>query len=280
MHIFTLLYDEKEEPFDLLYREEQEEGNVQRINRSISTTPGITLAEKQTLIEQERTRIARDLHDGAVQQIVAALQHLEIVQHHIEHAHYPQARQELQKSTAILQQSLQELRSSVMELLPSPLQQHAFTTALTTLLSEYAANHPHIVFKTNLPALYRVPAQLEITLYRLLQEALTNIHKHAQATQVEIHLISEHDILTLRIHDNGRGLPDPPQSINQANASKERSDNTEQNDRTPGKEAAQAVHLGLQTMRSRVEEQGGTWQIQSQPGCGTTLQAHFQLRSY
>ena len=252
---------------------------MRRIERSVPSTraaythatitnASTTADEAQALIEQERNRIARDLHDSVVQQIVAALQRLEMAQRLLEQQRYQDAQHEIQQSSAILNESIQELRNCIAALLPTRLQQHSFAEALTTLLREYAHNHPQIELKHVLSALNDVPTYLEIPIYWLLQEALNNIHKHAQATRVTIHLTCDTTILTLTIHDNGRGLPEQQQSIDSMNNSRQKGDKT----------TAQGLHLGLHTMRTRVEEQGGTWQIQSQKGSGTTLQARFRLQ--
>lgn len=115
----------------------------------------------------------------------------------------------------------------------------------------------------NLSALTDLPERLEIPIFRLLQEALANIYKHAQATEVKIHASIHNSLLLVEISDNGKGLPVQHQYP------------------VPEEEDmlvdVVASHLGLYTMRERVQEAGGSWQLASQTGMGTTIKASFPL---
>ena len=98
----------------------------------------------------------------------------------------------------------------------------------------------------------RLPAPLETALFRIAQEALNNVAKHAQAQRVEVAMTREREGVTLRVADDGRGFdPQAPR---------------------PG------THLGLWSMRERVEQLGGQFEVESAPGAGTTVRAIIPLR--
>jgi signal transduction histidine kinase len=109
--------------------------------------------------------------------------------------------------------------------------------------------------RTNLPVAVTVtgeftyPAEVQIAFYRICQEALNNINKHAKASRVEINLAQEGAVVELRIHDDGQGF-DPEQSV-------------------PG------GHYGLSMMRERAEAVGALLSVTSRPGQGTELTIHW-----
>ena len=214
-------------------------------NNAISTISSVTVQERDTIVEQERNRIARDLHDGVVQQIVVARQRLELMQHYLEQDQQQQVQREIDHIATILDESLEELRSGTLSLTPARLDQHTLSEALNALLNELKHNNPQLKIIRHLPALPLVPPHLEVTLFRLLQEALSNIHKHAHATEIYLSIENDKDTLYLEIRDNGNGfLPSQTQS---------------------------QTHLGLHTMHARVQEIAGKWLLQSHPGMGTVI---------
>jgi signal transduction histidine kinase len=98
----------------------------------------------------------------------------------------------------------------------------------------------------------RLPAPLETALFRIVQEALNNCAKHAQARRVEVAMIHDRGGVTLRIADDGQGFdPEAPRS---------------------------GTHLGLWSMRERVEQLSGQFEVESAPGEGTTVRAIIPLR--
>ena len=220
--------------------------------------------ERNQIIEQERNRIARDLHDSVAQQIAFILYKLEYVQRLLEQNQAQKAMLETQHAATILTESLQELRTSIHFLRPTPLDQRTLVEALTNLLQHYQANNPRMSITQNLAALTDLPERLEIPIFRLLQEALTNIYKHAQATEVQIRVAIQHTSARVEITDNGRGISPTQRSYPSPDEEDIPTD-------------LLVPHMGLRTMRERVQEAGGIWQLQSQPGHGTTITASFPL---
>jgi NarL family two-component system sensor histidine kinase LiaS len=222
-------------------------------------------AEIQDAIELERSRIACDLHDGVTQQLVLALLKLEYLQHLLDvDQHQGQllqlALEEVHKTSAIIKASLAELRHCISSSLPLQLTRYGFSVALQNLLEEYRDEGLQISYQCD--ELTSIQAQLEVCIYRFLQEALNNICKHAHATQVAIHFYSSADTLIIEVQDNGCGLScaleKPTGSI-----CSDSSQNGQGN--------------GLQIMRERIQNMGGTWQLRSQVGQGTTIQVRFPL---
>src|SRR5581483_8391729 len=122
-------------------------------------------------------------------------------------------------------------------------------------LEEYRAEGLQISYQCDEPISLR--ASLEGCIYRFLQEALNNICKHAHATLVTIYLRSSADTLLIDVHDNGRGLSS--------------------HKHTWATQSPNGQGNGLHIMRERIENLGGTWQISSSPGQGTTIQVCLPL---
>lgn len=215
--------------------------------------------ELQDAIARERSRIARDLHDGVAQQLALALLQLEYLQHLLENeatlhqaalAHIPQI-------TAIIQNSLLELRHAIFSSVPLPPVQRDFTLALQELFASYHSEGWHIDYSCDEQVC--IPSSLEAPIYRFLREALTNIRKHAHATHVSIHCSISSDALILTVSDDGCGFP---------------SRSTERTDNHP---LANEQHLGLRLMHEQIDHLGGQCQIWSQPGQGSIIQICLPL---
>lgn len=214
-----------------------------------------TADEQASAIGQERQRIGRELHDSVVQQIAFALYKLEFIQRLVERQQFQAINQEILQVATILEQSLQELRASINALRPPQIEQAGIQDAVANLLNQYGLTiHQH------LPAIGRTPEHLQAPIFRLLQEALSNIHQHAQASDIWITIDIQNNVLLITIRDNGIGFLMPAQ---------------ETSDERP--EAHSQRHLGLRTMRERVQEVGGSWQLHSRPGSGTVITASFPL---
>lgn len=199
----------------------------------------------QDAVELERSRIACDLHDGVAQQLALALLKLEYLQHLLNTGSSQQALPELQKTASIIQGSLVELRHCITSSVPLQLTRYGLSVAMHNLLEEYRGEGMQITYECDDPL--DIPISLEVCIYRFMQEALNNIRKHAHATQVTIRVYSSAEALAITVQDNGCGLP----------------------------EQLHIQGAGLQIMHARVQSLGGSWQISSQPGQGTTLQVSF-----
>ncbi|GER87925.1 hypothetical protein KDW_20870 [Dictyobacter vulcani] len=217
--------------------------------------------ERQAAIEHERLRIARDLHDSVVQQITFTFYKLELIQRLLEQQKIQESNQEIIRARAILEESLQELRASIHALPPPLLEEQGIQDAIAQLLDQYAMDDPGTSIQQNITVLQPIPEQLEVPILRLLQEALANIRKHAHASIIQVQMHTQGNLLFITIQDNGKGI-----STQQPHVA----------EMAPEQESTSA-QMGLKTMRTRVQEAGGSWKLHSQPGKGTSIKVYFPL---
>ncbi len=213
---------------------------------------GELLEKLLTAHEDERRRIARELHDEAGQSLTALIVNLELA------AQEPSAdrlRGQLGQLRELAERTLAEIRRLIYDLRPSILDDLGLVAALRW----YAKNllDPQgIAWTLSVSGVSgRLPAKLETAAFRLVQEALTNVLKHAEASTVTVGMSAAGRELHVRIEDNGRGF-DPRRSRSA--------------DRSGG--------FGLLGMQERVELVGGRWEVQSTPGVGTVVTAVLPIR--
>jgi two-component system sensor histidine kinase UhpB len=152
--------------------------------------------------EAERLRVAQELHDEIGQSLTAALLQLARVRKHAG----PELEEEVAAATETVRSNLDDLRRIAQRLRPQALDELGLTSALSQFSARLSAQvglpiEAHL--DSQLPALTR---EEELVIYRVAQEALTNVVRHARATQSELTLERGPDRLTLRVADNGRGL--------------------------------------------------------------------------
>lgn len=198
------------------------------------------LIEDQATL-QERNRIAREIHDSVGHALTAQSIQLENVAILLPddaqtiHNHLRKARQ-------LGKQALENVRQSVATLRTHPLQGKSLSNAVTQLVKEFEVNNNlQIEADINLPSINT--SETKIALYRVIQEALTNISKHSQASQIKVQLHETTQGIFLVIADNGVGF------------------NPQEN--TTG--------FGLQGMQERVEALGGIFSLTSYPAQGCTI---------
>jgi len=200
--------------------------------------------DAQTLaVLEERQNLARNLHDAINQSLFSAGLIAEVLPRLWEREP-GEARRALEDLRRLTRGALAEMRSLLVELRPSALTDTDLGDLLRLLGNAFTG-------RTNIPVAVKVtgegtlPAEAQVVLYRISQEALNNIAKHAKASRVEIDMRHEPDSLELHIRDNGRGFDSSDQP-------------------PPG-------HYGLSMMRERAETVGALLTITSQPGHGTEL---------
>ena len=205
--------------------------------------------DAQTLaVLEERQKLARNLHDAINQSLFSAGLIAEVLPRLWEREP-DEARRSLEDLRRLTRGALAEMRSLLVELRPSALTDTDLGDLLRLLGHAFTG-------RTNVPVVVTVtgegtlPAEAQVVLYRICQEALNNIAKHAKATNVKIDVRHESGALELRIRDDGRGF-----------------DSSEQT--RPG-------HYGLSMMRERAETVGARLTVTSQPGHGTELVIHWR----
>jgi PAS domain S-box-containing protein len=198
--------------------------------------------------EAERLRVARELHDGVNPIIASARMSLSMVQRNL-NGQAPAARELLARSDRLLVQALEANHRIARNLHPSELDELGLMAACRVLCGEFR-RRTNLAVRCNITRhSRRLPPALELNLFRISQEALANIQKHARAKSVQFRLCVQDNYLLLRILDDGRGF----------DAGLARTGN--------GKRHG----LGLTNMRARAATLGGTCTIESAPKKGTTI---------
>jgi PAS domain S-box-containing protein len=201
-----------------------------------------------TLQDQERRRIAREIHDSLGQYLAAVKINLEIMKHNVSERN----RDPLGECVDLLDRAIGETRTLSHLLHPPLLDEAGFSSAANWFVSGFS-QRSGIPVTLELPSdLRRLPNETEIALFRVLQESLTNVHRHSQSSSAEIRLELDSEWVTLRIRDNGRGMA--PEMLR-----KMRIDGTQ-------------TGVGLAGMRERIRELGGRLEIHSNQS-GTTIEA-------
>lgn len=212
--------------------------------------------------EEERRGVAYELHDGLTQYVMAAQAHLESAAYlysREEDAPHERAQQEFRVGLGYLDQAVMESRRLVNGLRALALDDLGLMGALEQLLGEEKrrAGWTDAELVHNITG-QRYPKVLETTIYRVAQEGLTNMRRHAQASRIRLLLLAQTDPATgvlqisLELRDWGRGF-------------------------VPEEKLREYGHFGLQSMSERVYLVGGTYRLRSAPGEGTTISAVFPV---
>jgi signal transduction histidine kinase len=197
--------------------------------------------------ELERRRLARELHDETGQALTSILLGLRAVD---EAGSCNDVRKAVSDLRELVVATLQDVRRLAVQLRPKALDDFGLVPALERLVQTFSETSGIDVDLEAQLGEERLPTEVETTLYRIVQEALTNVVKHAEATRVSILLVHRNGSATAVIEDDGRGF-DP------ANAASD--------------------SLGLQGMRERVELHDGRLNLEAAPGAGTTLVVEVPL---
>jgi two-component system sensor histidine kinase UhpB len=154
--------------------------------------------------EEERRRLARGLHDEVGQSMTAVLLQLKRLTTNAN----PEQRSQLAEAQEVVKTSLDDVRRLAQELRPELLDHLGLASALAELAGSFEKRAHVRVQRRLAPDLPPLDPQAELVLYRVAQESLTNIARHADATEVDISLDHGNNTAVLRVVDNGRGLPD------------------------------------------------------------------------
>lgn len=211
--------------------------------------------------EDERRRIALDLHDGLGQSLSLIKLAVENAADQVTGGDYATAQATLQQLVPRLREAMVDVRRVSTELRPSILDDLGILPTLSWFFRELEAICDRIVVeKRLLVSEQEVPPALKITLYRVLQEATSNIVKHAAADRMWVSLYRDGGVLHLSIEDNGCGF-DPVDICAQCDSCKTET----------------CRGIGLVSMKERVTLSGGHYRLDSSPGSGTRIQASWPL---
>lgn len=212
--------------------------------------------------EEERRRVALELHDESGQNLTALLVHTEILQQSLQALPATslsaeareQVRAGLLQLTRLTQRTLESIHALSWQLRPAVLDDLGLSAALRWLAEDCRERlridvDLHLAAQAGDEAAARYTPLYETALFRVAQESLTNVARHAQATRVTIAFCEDAGQLVLRIHDNGRGY----------------------------QAARRPEGLGIRGMRERVRLLGGTLRLAAEAGGGTTLEVVLPL---
>lgn len=197
---------------------------------------------KQAAVNEERQRLARELHDVVTQMLHTATWMAETLPH-IWERDAAEGRHGLEELRQVLLEAVAEMRALLLDLRPAAMMGHrlgALLPQLADAMSRHARIHIGVVIEEH----HQLPPDLTMTLYRITQEALNNAIRHARASQIMVHLQTQPHEVVVRIEDNGCGFD--PQTI-------------------------PSDHFGLAMMRERAASVGAVVEVQSSPGKGTQV---------
>jgi PAS domain S-box-containing protein len=204
--------------------------------------------------EEERRRVAYEVHDGLAQVAVAAHQNLQA----FARRHTPeteQGRRELDRILRQVRTTVSDARQVIANLRPTVLDDLGLAAAISLEIERFNEEGYHVDYKEHLDE-DRLPGEIEITLFRIVQEALTNIRKHAGTPWVRIELRRRDGGVYLEVRDFGRGFD--PAALETFGSG-------------PGE------RVGFAGMRERVSMLGGELDIRSRPDAGTSVAASIPL---
>ncbi|OGN88364.1 MAG: hypothetical protein A2158_02210 [Chloroflexi bacterium RBG_13_46_14] len=205
--------------------------------------------------ENERQRISADLHDSVAQWLAGASYQTQTVEALLTDTNNNDIRNQLNLVEETIDKSLTELRRVLIDLRPPSLDELGLSHSLRQSLTSISSNGLECSFHEE-GNHTRLEPNVEITVYRVVQEALNNIRKHAEATRVDLYLSYNDDNVIVKIKDNGVGF-DLTDTINNA---------------------ISVGNLGILGMKQRVDMLGGNIDIQTRHGKGTTITLTLPLQ--
>jgi len=207
--------------------------------------------------EDERKRISADLHDSVTQWLVGASYRIQVCNSLLAESGNGKVHEELVEVENTMDQSLKELRRVMRGLHPPALKELGLSQTIKQLMEQVGTTGVSTSFNTTgVPC--RLHSSAEITIYRIVQEALNNIQKHSDATDVEVQLHFRDGDVLVEIMDNGRGF-DISKTLDRA---------------------ISVGSLGLLGMSQRADAIGATLKIDSRPGVGTSIVLRCPILTY
>ena len=197
--------------------------------------------------ELERTRLARELHDETGQALTSILLGLKELE---QTTGTEQSRERVAAVRELVVSTLRDVRRLAVELRPAALDDFGLAPALQRLVENHRQDRGIAVDLEIQLGDERLPADVETTMYRIVQEALTNITKHAEAAKVSVLVTRKPNTAVVVVEDDGGGFD----------------------------AAGTTAGLGLSGMRERVALVGGKFRLETSPGTGTTIAAEVPLR--
>ena len=219
---------------------------LEKLNSELTAAEEDSRRLSQQLLQiqdAERRRIARELHDGLAQYLAGAMMQMEC----LKYANSPKFNEHLTDARQLIERALLETRTVSHLLHPPLLDEMGLESALSWYVEGFAKRSGINVEIKIEPTVRRLEVETETTVFRIVQECLTNVHRHSGSTAATIRLSRDAGVLMLEVRDNGKGMA--------AN----------------GRHDAAGAGVGIAGMRERVRQLRGALEISSQEGKGTTV---------
>lgn len=208
------------------------------------------LQSEELAITEERTRIAREIHDGVAQLLAFTALKLDLIERLMERDAV-RARSELEQARDTVRETIKEIRRSIFALRPVDLERYGFVETVKRYVADFGQQN-EVRVRLDVGEVGELSPKSEGVLFRIFQEAMHNVAKHSSANLVEVRLgTDEEGRVFVEVRDDGKGFD--PQQV--------------------GDRVTSAGGLGLKQMRERVEERGGRLLIESNEGGGTLVRA-------
>jgi signal transduction histidine kinase len=201
-------------------------------------------ASRELSVIEERNRLARELHDSMTQNLFSLALTAEAASELV-HADPARAEAEIDRIGALARDTQAELRSLIFELRPPQLEADGLVATIGKDLEVLGRAHG-LKAGLRVQGTPELDSTVEVELYRIVQEALNNALRHAQADTVEVDVDARDGLVTIIVRDDGVGFD-------------------------PGARGIRERRLGLTSMRERAERLGGTFRVESSPGAGTAV---------
>ena len=232
----------EEKRLQLVVEREQLEAEVERRTAELSELS----THLQTVREEEKARLARDIHDELGGVLVSAKMDVALAEERLRGSPNAEVSAKLKRAMELLDSGVTLKRRIIEELRPSLLDNLGLGPAVEWLAHQ-TCDRAGIVLKASVPAdAPPLPPDISIALYRIAQESLTNILKYAKANKVELEIVQTADAVSMLIADDGIGMP--------------------------SKSPTRRLSHGISGMRQRVRALGGEFSIHSTPGRGTMVE--------
>lgn len=222
-------------------------------HRAAATIESLRRSATRRLVEaqeRERSMVAADIHDGVLQQLGATAIRLELAQSRVEQSDFAAARRIIEDGAGEIRSCARELRALLMELRPQVLDDNGLSSAL----KELGRNVEGVAIEVTAEVPDDLGNEYSITIFRIVQEALTNIQKHAHADHGSVRVEMRGGAVEIAIQDDGIGY-----------------------EAAVTGPSLEGSHLGLLGMRERARMLGGTFSIEGHSGEGTMIKLRLPL---
>jgi PAS domain S-box-containing protein len=247
----NLLHDPAVRGIVLNYRDVTTEREHERAMRELERRRRSLLEEMVNAESEQRSRIADELHDDALQVLIACLVELDRSERHLQHGDVVAAIHSITTARSTLHGATDRTRQITFELRPQLLEAAGLGAAVRELADElHRESGVRVSVRTRLG---RYPVDIETLAYRTIREALENVRKHARATTVSVRVMERRGSIHVRVRDDGRGFADD------------------------APRARGSRRHGIETASERVRAAGGSFRLTSEPGEGTTVEFRLPL---